>query len=524
MSADGPWSDTGYVTEVPYTREFFRFQTPLQISFAAMCNGLGAPDPASSFDYIDLGCGEAITLLILAACHPQARFVGIDMNPAHIETATAMARAAGLDNLEFEVAQFDDYAERTTRRFDYIAAHGIYTWVNEEARCSVRKVVAQTLKPGGLFYLCHYVRPGADRTKALYDLIQASMEDHDQLPIVARIRATIADLRALQAADEPIFKMYSDLDDDLEDLETRDDRYLAHEFGNKHFEPLTFAHVARDLVAQGLMFAGSTRVDRNRAVNRIGAAALDHLKGLDETTLEVRMSYLAEEAFRWDVFARSDAPRPQEPALREIGGHLGFGHSDSRRKMPRTETHGQRKIIFDTPEIQTLLTTAYKGLETLGTLIDANSDDPKAGVSRLRDVAATLVFEPQLRPNVQMTPDSKTTYRHTLLLSAVLFDRDFSTEAVGIFPAPIRGTALQLYGVQAIAARLLDGRTPGDALEAAREWVDALPPESTNYLDTPPPADREAFNLEAVIFLRRTLPLMLSWGVVVPAESAAPII
>jgi SAM-dependent methyltransferase len=518
MNADGPWSKTGYVTEVPYTREFFRFQTPLQISFAALCNGVGAPDPVSSFDYLDLGCGEAITLLILAACHPQARFVGIDMNPAHIETASAIARAAQLDNLRFEVARFDEYAERTTRRFDYIAAHGIYTWVNEEARCGVRKVVAQTLKPGGLFYLCHYVRPGADRTKALYDLIQASMEDHDQLPIVARIRATIADLRSLQAAGAPVFKMHSDLDDDLEDLETRDDRYLAHEFGNKHFEPMTFAHVARDLQAHGLVFAGSTRADRNRAVNRIGAAALDHLKDLDETALEVRMSYLAEDAFRWDVFARRDALRPQEPALRVIGGHLGFGPSDSRRKMPRTETHGQREIIFDTPEIQTLLTTAYKGLETISALIDADPDGPKASISRLRDVAATRVFEPQLRPNLQMIPDSKKTYRHTLLLSTVLFDRDFSTEAIGIFPAPIRGTALQLCGVQAVAARLLDGRTPGDALEAAREWVDALPPESTDYFDVPPPADRKAFNLEALIFLRRTMPLMLRWGVIVPVE------
>lgn len=518
MSTTDPWSETGYVTEVPYTREFFRFQTPLQISFAALCNGVGAPDPAGSFDYLDLGCGEAISLLILAACHPEARFVGIDMNPAHIETASTIARAAGLKNLKLEVAQFEEFAVHTTRRFDYIAAHGIYTWVNEEARRGVRKIVAQTLKPEGLFYLCHYVRPGADRTKALYDLIQACMEDHSQLPIVARIRATIADLRIQQAADAPIFKMYSDLDDDLLDLETRDDRYLAHEFGNKHFEPLTFAHVAQDLVAQGLVFAGSTRVDRNHAVNRIGAAALDHLKALDETALEVRMSYLAEESFRWDVFAHRDAPRPQEPALRVNGGHLGFGPSGANRKMPRTETHGQSKIIFDTPEIRAMLTTALKGLETLDTLIDADPDGPKAGVSRLRDVAATRVFEPQLRSNVQTAPDSKKVYRHTHSLSAFLFDRDFVSEAVGIFPAPIRGTALQLYGVQAITARLLDGRTPGAALEAARKWVDALSPESAEHLETSSPGDREAFDHEAVIFLKRTMPSMLRWGVVAPAK------
>jgi hypothetical protein len=45
MSVDGPWSKTGYVIEVPYSRAFFRFQTLLQISFAALCNSVRAPDP-----------------------------------------------------------------------------------------------------------------------------------------------------------------------------------------------------------------------------------------------------------------------------------------------------------------------------------------------------------------------------------------------------------------------------------------------------------------------------------------------
>jgi hypothetical protein len=228
------------------------------------------------------------------------------------------------------------------------------------------------------------------------------------------------------------------------------------------------------------------------------------------------MSYLAEEAFRWDVFAPRDAPRPKAPALRAAAGHLGFGPSSAGRKMPRREIHGQREIIFDTPQIEAMLTSAYKGLERLDALIDADPDGPEESVSRLRDVAATRVFEPQLRPNVPLVPDSETIYQHTHPLSAILFDRDFASEAVAIFPAPVRGTALQLYGVQAIAARLLDGRTPGDALEAARKWVDALSPESTEHLETPVPEDREAFNREALIFLRRTVPLLLRWGVVAP--------
>lgn len=514
MTDDTPWSDTGYVVEVPYTREFFRYQTPLSMSFAALCNGVGAPDPTGSFDYLDIGCGEAITLMILAACHPESRFVGIDMNRAHIESASQIARAAGLDNLELEVATFDDFAARTTRSFDYIAAHGIYTWVNEDGRRGVRDIVAKTLKPSGLFYLCHYVRPGADRTKALYDMIQSSMMDHEDLPIVERIRATISDLRKLQEANAPIFRIYPDLDDDLADLETRDDRYLAHEFGNKYFEPLTFANVVDGLTKNGFVFAGSVRTDRNRPENRIGEQALQNLKSLDRTKLEVRMSYLSDESFRWDVFARRNAPRPGHPALRNSAGHLGFGPAGASRKMPPSERHGQRDIEFKTPPIRSMLEAAINGTETLGSLIDTYPDGPEVAISCLRDIVATRVFEPQLRRCIRIAPDSQTTYRHTHSLSALLFDRDFKYEGVSILPAPVRGTALHLYGVQAVITRFLDGCKPGDALNSAWEWISELSPAHASKLHNPSMKDRKQFDREAVIFLRRTMPMLISWNVI----------
>lgn len=515
MTAPNPWSEAGYVTEVPYTREFLRYQTPLSISFAAWSNGLGAPDPTGVFDYLDLGCGEAITLMVLAACHPQARFVGVDMNPEHIASATAVASAAGLSNLELRTATFDEIATQETRRFDYIAAHGIYTWVNEDGRKGVRDVVKATLKPNGLFYLCHYVRPGADRTKALYDLVQSCIEDHAHLGIVARVRAAVADLRKQQEAKAPLFIKYPDIDEDLEDLEGRDDRYLAHEFGNRHFEPLTFAQVTQELAYQDLVFAGATRVDRNRPENRLGHAALELLGHLDRTALEVRMSYLSEESFRWDVFTRRDAAQPPAPALQTAAGHISLGPARMAPRMPRSERHGQRDITFDTPEIQAMLVAASTGQITLAELGDANpAVSSGAFISNVRDVVATGVFETQLQTARKNEADSQTIYRHGHPLLAHLFDRDFKAEAVAILPASVRGTAIQIAGPQAIITRMLDGRKLGDAIEAARAYIDALTPEMAAHLETPAPGDKAAFDRAAVTFLRRTMPNLLRWGVV----------
>lgn len=56
---------------------------------------------------IDLGCGNAMQLLQVAALNPATRFTGVDCSAAMIERATARAAALGLDNVDFIVDEID---------------------------------------------------------------------------------------------------------------------------------------------------------------------------------------------------------------------------------------------------------------------------------------------------------------------------------------------------------------------------------------------------------------------------------
>ena len=83
--------------EIPYPSNFYSYQTPAALDYVAAINGVAPSVSAGApFTYLDLGCGDGFTIVLLAAAYPACRFIGIDINPEHIAIGTALARAGGL--------------------------------------------------------------------------------------------------------------------------------------------------------------------------------------------------------------------------------------------------------------------------------------------------------------------------------------------------------------------------------------------------------------------------------------------
>src|ERR1700734_1586724 len=96
-----------YVTDVTYVRSFEPDLSPTRLRLVAALNGF-SPPPAHDFDYCELGCAHGDTTAGLAAAFPRARFVGVDLNKAHIESARALARGGELSNAQFFERDFED--------------------------------------------------------------------------------------------------------------------------------------------------------------------------------------------------------------------------------------------------------------------------------------------------------------------------------------------------------------------------------------------------------------------------------
>jgi SAM-dependent methyltransferase len=100
---------SGYVTDTAYVYDFCRVQTPAVLSFAALSKGVAAPGGLGEpFIYCDLGCGQGFTANLVAAANPRAEVFAADFNPAHIAGAHSLASAAGLNNVVFREADFDE--------------------------------------------------------------------------------------------------------------------------------------------------------------------------------------------------------------------------------------------------------------------------------------------------------------------------------------------------------------------------------------------------------------------------------
>ena len=96
-----------YVTDVPYLRAFVRDLSPLILRLVAALNGF-PPPRANGFDYCELGSAHGDTTATLAAAYPDARFLGVDINPDHIASAHHLAAEGGLDNVRFLQRDFED--------------------------------------------------------------------------------------------------------------------------------------------------------------------------------------------------------------------------------------------------------------------------------------------------------------------------------------------------------------------------------------------------------------------------------
>lgn len=57
----------------------------------------------------DVGCGHGASTLIMAEAFPNSQFVGFDFHPPSIEHARELAKQAGLNNIQFEIATSKNY-------------------------------------------------------------------------------------------------------------------------------------------------------------------------------------------------------------------------------------------------------------------------------------------------------------------------------------------------------------------------------------------------------------------------------
>jgi SAM-dependent methyltransferase len=298
---------SGYVTDIDYVHDFCRVQTPPMLAFAALSGGVEAPGGAGeALAYCDLGCGQGYTANLIAAANPAAQVLGVDFNPSHIANARTLASAAGLSNVDFREASFQQLAsDPTAPQFDIMAMHGVFSWISAENRRALVTLIADRLRPGGLLYVSYDCMPGWAGVAPLRSIMARRFAPRPGLPSSAALERAISYSDSLLAAEARFHRLFPNVEAQMERLKKTPRAYLAHELLTRDWEAFSFGQVADELAEAKLVYVGSAYL--TDSVDRVNftEAQQAFLAGLDDSILrEETRDMLLGRQFRRDVFAK----------------------------------------------------------------------------------------------------------------------------------------------------------------------------------------------------------------------------
>jgi methyltransferase-like protein len=140
---------------------------------------------------LELGCGDAGNLVPMAMALPGASFVGVDAAPKAIARGQGLVAALGLENVTLEARAIEELSP-AAGGFDYVIAHGVYSWVPAAVRDRLLAVCRGALADAGVAYVSYNALPGGRLRQALRDmLVFHTAELTDARERVAQARALL---------------------------------------------------------------------------------------------------------------------------------------------------------------------------------------------------------------------------------------------------------------------------------------------------------------------------------------------
>jgi SAM-dependent methyltransferase len=149
--------ETAY-DSVPYPGHVHTHSHPSRVAAIARLFGIDAPAVATA-RVLEIGCGDGGNLIAIAYTLPRAHCVGFDLAPTAIARGQQRIEALGLKNCELMVADLATVGP-SLGDFDYVIAHGAYSWVQPPLREALLRLVSDVLSPNGVAFVSYNVFPG----------------------------------------------------------------------------------------------------------------------------------------------------------------------------------------------------------------------------------------------------------------------------------------------------------------------------------------------------------------------------
>lgn len=306
--------------DLPYGSRAVRESHPAHLAAVARLFGVAAPSPESA-RVLELGCAEGGNLLPMAVGAPSAAFLGIDLSARQVEAGEARRTALGLSNVGLRVADVAEF-DPGPGTFDYVVAHGLWSWVPEPVAEALLALVARALSPNGVAYVSYNTYPGWHLRGLVRDLLlRDTRAGADPAGRIARARELLV-FAAANARDRS--RAYGEiLRDTLTQFSRHDDARLFHEWLEENNRPVWFRDFAAGAARHGLEPLADARLAA-MPMGRVKPEVDDLLSSRAEGRLEKEelLDVLRNRSFRQTLLVRAPGPGREEPDPAALDGLL----------------------------------------------------------------------------------------------------------------------------------------------------------------------------------------------------------
>ena len=142
---------------------------PDRLATMATLYGLPAVPPERC-RVLELGCADGGNLIPMAYVLPESTFLGLDAAGSAVARGQEQIAALGLTNVTLLHVDLLDASNLGT--YDYVIAHGLYSWVPPSVQERVLAIASEALAPNGVAFVSYNALPGCHVRNAMRQMMR----------------------------------------------------------------------------------------------------------------------------------------------------------------------------------------------------------------------------------------------------------------------------------------------------------------------------------------------------------------
>jgi SAM-dependent methyltransferase/methyltransferase-like protein len=336
---------------VAYDHGVYRQSHPDRLAVAAALRGITAVN-VECCRVLEIGCGSGGNLIPMVEQLPGSGFLGIDLSERQIETGLNIVHELELPNIELRCQDIMEFPG-DAGQFDYIIAHGVYSWVPRSVQQKLLAICRAHLAPRGIAFISYNTYPGwrlkeVAREMMLYHARQAG----DAAECAARGRQ-IVQFVSEQTPDSGSYRNV--MRDNQKGIAGGSDRYLLHDEMEVVNDPRYFWHFMEEANAHGLAYVGESSADPDPWV-KISAPVREMIGKMSADWLEQEqyLDFLVNRTFRSSVLCLAEtAAANASPAWNRVRDVYIAGNAPE--FSAGTNAQGRASFKFGTGDYQVVL-------------------------------------------------------------------------------------------------------------------------------------------------------------------------